>query len=441
MRLMLGDTGRKPAMQFRVAILVVLCFACQLAATVFPSDAQPDMWQDTDDFISPQPIEDPDGSAMRMFYAALMRTDRAEESAITRIIHYGDSHVAADILTGELSRKLKRGFGDSGPGYIFPVRPWSWYSRKDVESYESPGWSIEGLERRTSAMGKLLGMAGLSFTANQRGERIRIRAFCKRFDLYLMKQPGGATVEISLDGEPYHSRVSLSADNIEPGYLAVTAESEGAHSLELRTLSPGPARIFGVVAESDSPGVVYDVFGLNGARASRPLEWDRNFLEDNLNRRRPDLIIILYGSNEVGDADLDLTSYERDFSTLLATLRNAAPAASLLVISPPDRAVLTSAGWRTISRLPGLVVAQRRAALAQGAAFWDLFKAMGSGGSINRWAVRSPPLAQSDRVHLTAQGYRTLAQVLYRELMRGYVWALIASSKRKDERARLRDGG
>jgi lysophospholipase L1-like esterase len=279
-------------------------------------------------------------------------------------------------------------------------------------------------------------MAGVSFTAHRPGERIHLKAVCKRFDLYLMKQPGGAAIDVFLDGELYYRRVSLSAPSIKPLYLRLTAERHGAHSVELRTVSPGPARIFGVVAESETPGMVYDAFGLNGARADRPLKWDRDLLEDNLKRRAPDLIIIAYGSNEAGDADLDLTAYARSFSALLARLRDAAPSASLLVISPPDRAALTSSGWRTISRLPGLVAAQRRAALEQGAAFWDLFQAMGASGSIERWAARMPPLAQGDRVHLTARGYSLAAQALYKELMRGYVWSLIGSrANERNERS------
>jgi lysophospholipase L1-like esterase len=408
----------------------MLAFICQAAAVAFPSD----------DFIRSQPIEDPDGSAMRMFYEALMRTDSGEESAVTRIIHYGDSHVAADILTGEIRRRFKRGFGDAGPGFIFPVRPWSWYSRAGVESHASSGWSIDGLKHALSASDNHLGVAGVSFTAHRTGEWIRLKAVCKRFDLYLMKQPGGAAIDVFLDGEPYYRRVSLSAPSIEPLYLTLTAERHGAHSVELRTVSPGPAKIFGVVAESETPGMVYDAFGLNGARADRPLKWDRGLLEDNLKRRAPGLIIIAYGSNEAGDADLDLTTYARSFSALLATLRDAAPSASLLVISPPDRATLTSSGWRTISRLPRLVAAQRQAALEQGAAFWDLFQAMGASGSIDRWATRMPPLAQGDRVHLTARGYSLVAQALYKELMQGYVWALIGSRARMNEANRVHNG-
>ena len=159
------------------------------------------------------------------------------------------------------------------------------------------------------------------------------------------------------------------------------------------------------------------------ARAGRPLQWDWRLLSSNLERRDPDLIIVAYGSNEVTDSDLDLEEYSENFATLLKRFREAAPRASILVLGPPDRAVREGRRWKTASRMPALVAAQRRQALKDGAAFYDLFKAMGGPGSVERWATLTQPLAQADRVHLTAAGYRLVADWINSELIRGYVKA------------------
>jgi lysophospholipase L1-like esterase len=78
--------------------------------------------------------------------------------------------------------------------------------------------------------------------------------------------------------------------------------------------------------------------------------------------------------------------------------------------------------------MPALVGAQRRAAFQAGAAFYDLFKAMGGSGSIERWATLDQPLAQSDRVHLTAAGYRLVADQLYSGLLSGFIQTISESS-------------
>jgi lysophospholipase L1-like esterase len=370
-------------------------------------------------------IEDPDGRALHHFYRALTQTlARAPHpdgrAAVTRIVHYGDSHVAADLLTGALRSHFQRDFADAGAGFLLAGKPWPWYRREGIAGGSSAGWQVDGVKQAALAEDGRLGLAGVSLTTDRAGERMWLTAAGERFELYLLKQPGGGAVEVWLDGVRRHLRVSLAAPHPEPAYLALVAAPGIPHTIELRTLAPGLVRVFGVVAERDRAGVVYDALGVNGARASRPLAWDWPLFTDQMARRDPDLIVIAYGTNEVSDADLDFGEYRRNFAALLHRLREAAPRASLLVIAPPDRAARSGRRWRTIQALPELVKIQRQAALAAGAAFWDLFQAMGGPGAINRWAAQAPPLAQADRVHLTRDGYRLVADALYHELLRGY---------------------
>ncbi|HEX5734295.1 MAG TPA: SGNH/GDSL hydrolase family protein [Blastocatellia bacterium] len=173
-------------------------------------------------------------------------------------------------------------------------------------------------------------------------------------------------------------------------------------------------------------GVIYEAIGRNGARATDLLAWDWRFMARSLESQKPSLIVIGYGSNEVGDADLDVSDYAASFRILLARFRKATPGASILVISPPDRAVRAGARWRTMPNMRRLVEAQRQVALDQGAAFWNQFQAMGGAGSIERWVTAQ--LARPDRVHLTRSGYRLVAEMLYEELMRGYLLALMGKS-------------
>ncbi len=180
-------------------------------------------------------------------------------------------------------------------------------------------------------------------------------------------------------------------------------------------------RLCGIVAERQAAGVTYDALGINGARATRPLAWDWQVLEEQLQERAPDLIVIAYGSNEVGDATLDLAQYRAQFTELLQRFQQAAPNASLLVIAPPDRATRTGGRWQSLRALPSLITAQRQAALTVGAGFWNLFQAMGGAGSINYWTTRATPLAQPDHVHLTRAGYKLVGEALYNELLRSYL--------------------
>jgi lysophospholipase L1-like esterase len=363
-----------------------------------------------------RPIEDPSGRAMLGFYQSLERAYQGEW--VTRILHYGDSHVAADILTGSVRRQLQSCFGNGGAGFVLPGTP---YSRAGVTCRTSPGWRVEGLTQASVASDARLGLGGASISAQESGEWITVTAVGSYFDIYLLKQPGGGVIDVILDGVMRKRNFSLASLSSEFAYIEIVADSDSVHTIEIRTASTGRTRLFGLVIERNSTGVVYDALGINGTRASRPLQWDWKVLSASIRRRDPDLIVVAYGSNEVSDLDLDLEEYATRYATLLRRFHDAAPRASILVIAPPDRAVRDGNKWRTVSAMPALVEAQRRAAFSSGAAFYDLFNAMGGAGSIARWATLREPLAQSDRVHLTSAGYRLVADWLYAELMNGLV--------------------
>lgn len=378
--------------------------------------------------LRPQPIEG--ASALRSLHQALALTAAAHSaevdaaadsaSAITRILHYGDSHVAADLLTGVLRQHFQTNFGDAGSGFLYAARPWDWHYRAGVASFASAGWRTNGLKVGELAFDNQLGLAGVSFTATRAGERLQFKVTGSRFEFYVLQQPRAGSIECWLDGELYHPALPLDAPTALTLFIPIETETDGPHTLELRTVTPGPVRVFGLTAEYAQAGVSYDAFGLNGARATRPLAWNWQLTGEQIAQRAPKLIVIAYGSNEAGDADLDLANYQRDFTELLRRLHEAAPDAALLVLAPPDRASLTSGRWQALRSLPGIIAAQRAAAHATGAAFWDLYAAMGGAGAIQRWATQKPALAQADRVHLTATGYRLVADALYQQLLTEY---------------------
>lgn len=375
--------------------------------------------------LARQKIEDPDGRALTHFHRALARTlqgsNEAETPAVTHILHYGDSHVAADWLTGAVRVQLQQAFGDAGPGFLFAGRPWPSYARNGVTSGASSGWRTDGLSLAALATDNRLGLAGVSLGTEKAGERVWLTAEGHSFEFYLLQQPRGGALEIWLDGELVQPALSLAAPNPVSLFVIVTAAQDGQHTLELRTVAPGTVRLCGIVAERQAAGVTYDALGINGARATRPLAWDWQVLTEQLQEHAPDLIVIAYGSNEAGGATLDLAQYRAQFTELLQRFQQAAPRASLFVIAPPDRATRISGRWQSLRALPALVAAQRQAALAAGAGFWNLFQAMGGAGSINHWATRATPLAQPDRVHLTRAGYRLVGEALYNELLRSYL--------------------
>ena len=65
------------------------------------------------DLMKPQAIEDLSGIALEKFIFALQQSDEQP----VRIIHYGDSHVAADWLTGKMRTNFQSDFGQANVSY------------------------------------------------------------------------------------------------------------------------------------------------------------------------------------------------------------------------------------------------------------------------------------------------------------------------------------
>jgi lysophospholipase L1-like esterase len=357
-----------------------------------------------------QPIEN--AAALVPFFEQLYRHQRGEMPGPVRILQYGDSHTAADDFTGELRDRLQQAFGDGGSGFSMAGRPWRTYRRYDVRSGSTKGWRTDGLVTRPGD--GVYGLAGISMTATSARESVFIEDDASGFELYYYRQPGGGSVQIYDCGVP----VDLLSTDGEPGpaYYHVQA-GPGRHRLEVETLEERPVRLFGWVAEN-ATGITYEPLGINGAQASVINRWDEATLAENIAHRNPDLIVLAYGTNDAGDRNNTLESYQAIFAGLLRKLRAAAPTASLLVIGPPDRSTRVRRTWQTLARVSSIIEAQRRAAREVGAAFIDLRAKMGGEGSMLQWARTE--LAQNDHVHFSGPGYRLLAEAVYRDLMTHY---------------------
>ena len=369
-------------------------------------------------------------TALDPFFRALALTKSRRRIEPVRIMHYGDSHTAADILTAEIRKSLQRDYGDGGAGYISARNPFS-TPRRGVQSGATSGWWIDGVGKGGATDG-IYGLAGFSLSTDRAEERAWIETACNHFEIYYLKQPGGGRIDISVNGRSVLEQpLSLQSDTPAPDYYTFDAPADRVQRIEVRTLGPGgKVRLLGIVTEHIAPGVTYDVLGINGARAVRLLSWNDPAFVDNIVQRKPDLIIVAYGTNEVTDGDWSIESYQRMFANILRRFRRAAPQASILVYGPPDRADNQLA----VSKMPAMIEAQRRAAIETGAAFWNSYAAMGGAGSMDAWAAMG--LGQGDRVHLTKEGYIRMGSMFYNDLMAAYKQSLTRPPRNSAQRRR-----
>jgi len=355
-------------------------------------------------------IENP--RALVPFFELLYRHQAGQSTGPLRILHYGDSHTASDDWTGTLRILFQEKFGDGGSGYSYAGRPWRGYRRLDVRGSASSGWRSEGVGRNPGD--GMHGLGGVSLFTTRPRESISLDADCDRMELYYLQQPDGGSLQLYDNGIPVD--VIPTGGALGPGY-AQYESGPGFHRFELKTLDRAPVRLFGWVAEKLS-GVTYETLGINGAQASLILNWDEQILASHIARRDPALIVLAYGTNEAGNPNWTLESYREMFTTMLRRIRQAAPAASLLVVGPPDRFQRSRGRWLPYEKVDRIIAAEREAAVAEGCAFLDLKSKMGGAGAMRNWVLSG--LAQQDHVHFTTAGYRKLGDLLFHDLMGQY---------------------
>ena len=89
-----------------------------------------------------QPIDDGGGATMCRFYRALDDLERGGERRRVRVLHYGDSILTTDELSGRARRVLQRRFGDAGHGFVLLGKPWRWYHHIDSRTSADGGQAL-----------------------------------------------------------------------------------------------------------------------------------------------------------------------------------------------------------------------------------------------------------------------------------------------------------
>ena len=361
-------------------------------------------------------IENP--AALVPFFEQL---SRSPEGAPLHILHYGDSHTASDDWADAMRQGLQSRFGVGGPGFALAGRPYRGYRRYDLSGSASEGWLTEGTVGHPGD--ERNGLGGVSIAAREAGRTVSIEADCSNLGVFYLLQPGGGQLEFLVDEVP--TELINTEGALGPGAFHFKA-SPGPHQYKLRTISDAPVRLFGWVAENQS-GVTYETLGINGAQAPMLLDWDETILASEIAARDPALILIAYGTNEAISPRWDASSYFAAFNQLLDRLRRAAPAASILVVGPPDCQFPLGKRRVAYPHLAQVIEVQRSAALAHGCACWDWRARMGGAGSVTEWARAG--LGQPDHVHMTSSGYHLIGRMLLNAMLEQYGFFQAAKSE------------
>lgn len=406
-------------------------------------------------------VENP--AALTPFLVALQALEaarvRGEPGQLVRILHFGDSHVAADWWGNAVRRRLQDRFGDAGPGCVMPGRAWKYFHHERALAPRA-NWQTLGLGREET--GGFWGLSGVALAPRAGATAAAVIAEVTDFEVQVGLVDGEACVEVLVDGAPVFEGwvgdgwpapapgdgsvevevVPVDGPGSSPPVVGgcrrlvflrnVTPLPPGAHVLAVDNGCGGTPLVLGTDLRTGPGGVLLDTLGLNGGELERLGRFDPAVRRALLAHASPRLIIISYGANDMTTSGFTRQGYTEAARAILAGLRADAPYAAILVTGPTDRSHRRKGPRRELVRAsePLIVAALRDAALASGCAFWDAREAMGGEGSIDTWRRRG--LAGRDLVHLTEAGYVRLGGLLSDALLDAYHrWQAVQPSDRE----------
>jgi lysophospholipase L1-like esterase len=351
-------------------------------------------------------------------FASSLHSLETEHSRKVRILHFGDSHIASDTESSVVRSYLQNMFGDAGPGLTLP---WDGprLTSLNITYGNTYGWQRYHPTYSTPVEDTGLALSYIEATSPHQAAWLETSG--SEFRVYFLSQPEGGDAEFILDGTLIGTRKMNAAyprvDTVE--FQAVGPDAR--HRFEIRTTDFGRVRILGVSVERSAPGVVYSALGMVGARAEYLLKCREETFNEQVTGEHPDLIILGYGTNETSGSNLDEKAYDAALSTIVSRLHRAAPAALVIILTPPDRGDSRPGQAEHYEQIIRQITAvERRVAERDGAVVVDLYTAMGGAGSAERWAYSLPALARPDMTHFTNEGYNLLGRYIVGGIMKLY---------------------
>ncbi|MEO8549962.1 MAG: GDSL-type esterase/lipase family protein [Kofleriaceae bacterium] len=353
--------------------------------------------------------------AMDGYYRAVSGEKQKKLGRAVRVSWYGDSVVADDQMAHRLRERLQGELGDGGPGYVYVVPPHKFNENNSIKRSFAGIWFPHSISLLQLPDG-LYGVGGSS--AETEGGRSTIKIATGKVtnvELYYLATPKGGTATVMADGSEL---VKVDTSGEREAKWASATIAGGAAAVEIKT--EHRVRFFGIDLENAS-GAVVDNLGVVSSNVksfanNTPAHW-----QAELGHRAADLILIMIGANEaewLGPKDQDTKNYQAHYEKILEVIRKARPDGTCLVVSPTDQAEAKDDGYESRPVMPVLVEAQKKAAAAQGCAFYSTYAWMGGKGSAAKWFKHG--LVSSDFQHLSKKGADKMADALYDALATGY---------------------
>ena len=358
------------------------------------------------------------------------------ESVSCRILHYGDSQLEGDRISGFLRNRLQGIYGGSGPGFI-PIR--QVYEHMSAEVVASDNWHrmaafdptqpkiadknyglYASLSRFTpydhfsvdSVRYDSLGISKASITISPSK---RSYPGLRRYNSIGLHYGNSAyPVKITVkSGEEIISESRLIPDKAYHCFEIKTESTPEVITIELEgKVSPD---FYGLTLDGKA-GVKLDNIAMRGGSGTIFSTLNSESFRAMAGRLNPEIVIFQYGGNTIPYVkdSLGITNYTKYLAGNIKWVQRQIPGAMILFIGPSDMSTMIGGKMVTYPLLPYLDARLKETCKNNGWAYWSMFEAMGGENSMPHWVDQG--LAANDYTHFSPKGTRIISELFFTAL-------------------------
>lgn len=360
-------------------------------------------------------ISDPTGT-LAPFMEKLAALQQGGEGTVS-ILHVGDSHIQAGHITGRLREQFQRDFGDAGRGIITPLRMAGGNQPNDY-SITTP-YGVKTRKAIDKDIQGTLGFTGVSATFETPYNEFRIWSRSPFNSITVFHHPAAPML-----CEP--DRLSIGSyctiDNTPTATRIILSQTIDSLTISGFTTAEFNAPTFyGFSLENGRPGVLYHSIGINGAAFEHFIN-NTSLPHGGAAELFPNIIIVSLGTNNCFGSNFRQGDFYNVVDGFIRNLKKVYAGVPLLLVTPMECCTRkTVRGRRTYAPNPNVTAAATviaQAAADNEVACWNFHAAAGAGGAMEKWFARG--LANTDRIHLTENGYLLQGDMLYEAFAKYY---------------------
>lgn len=349
-------------------------------------------------------------SVLHPLFSAL---DNASENPV-HIIHYGDSQVEGDRITGFLRARFQEQYGGNGPGLLPLVQNIGAMSvgqslNEDLVSYMAGGM----LGQRASHKG-YGAMAQFAHIDSDSDDPLSLIINAKKVAGFKRIQVFADNIEDSLSVKLNGNTQYLSGG---PDLQSLTWRLK-KDAKRLNVNFTGEADILGLYIDADT-GVTVTNIPLRGSDGTFFTRIQKKEFSEMLTALNTRLVLLEFGGNALPmmKDSVKIAKYGTSFAKQIKFIQSACPDATVIVIGPADMNTKVNGVLTTHPFLEPLIEQLKQSTLECGAIYWDMYRAMGGRNSMRVWAEHQPAWAGTDYIHFTRKGADQIADLLWHSLL------------------------